>query len=86
MNYMDYSDDFCMNMFSLGQGERMRSAINTYRNNLTTNSNLIATGTNDDHVLVDCPPIAEFNQIILLDAKVMDLNMKATFIMHQYQA
>ena len=37
MNYMDYSDDNCMNMFSLGQGERMRSAINTYRNNLTTN-------------------------------------------------
>ena len=43
MNYMDYSDDFCMNMFSLGQGERMRSAITTYRNNLTTNANLIAT-------------------------------------------
>ena len=60
MNYMDYSDDFCMNMFSLGQGERMRSAITTYRNNLTTNANLIETGTNDDHVLVDCPPIAEF--------------------------
>ena len=61
MNYMDYSDDNCMNMFSLGQGERMRSAITTYRNNLTTNENLIATGTNDDHVLVDCPPIADFN-------------------------
>ena len=60
MNYMDYSDDNCMNMFSLGQGERMRSAITTFRNNLTTNENLIATGTNDDHVLVDCPPIAEF--------------------------
>ena len=57
---MDYSDDFCMNMFSLGQGQRMRSAITTFRNNLTTNENLIATGTNDDHVLVDCPPIAEF--------------------------
>jgi PKD repeat protein len=60
MNYMDYSDDNCMNMFSLGQGDRMRSAITTYRNNLTTNANLIATGTNDDYVLVDCPPIAEF--------------------------
>ncbi len=60
MNYMDYSDDFCMNMFSLGQGERMRSAINTYRDDLTTNENLIATGTNDDYILVDCPPIAEF--------------------------
>jgi len=48
-------------MFSLGQGERMRSAITTYRNNLTTNANLVATGTNDDFVLVDCPPIADFN-------------------------
>ena len=60
MNYMDYSDDFCMNMFSLGQGSRMRSAISQYRNLLTSESNLIATGTNDDHVMVECEPITEF--------------------------
>jgi len=60
MNYMDYSDDHCMNMFSLGQGARMRSAINQHRDNLTTESNLTATGTSDDHVTVDCAPIAEF--------------------------
>lgn len=60
MNYMDYSDDFCMNMFSLGQGARMRSAITTYRTDLTTQANLIATGTNDDYVAVECAPIAEF--------------------------
>jgi len=60
MNYMDYSDGYCQNMFSLGQGARMRSAINQYRVNLTTESNLIATGTNDNYVTVDCAPIAEF--------------------------
>lgn len=61
MNYMDYSDDHCMNMFSLGQGSRMRSAITTYRNNLVSEDNIIATGTNDDYITVACAPIAEFN-------------------------
>jgi PKD repeat protein len=60
MNYMDYSDDYCQNMFSLGQGKRMRSALTTYRSNLIAESNLIATGTSDNHVIVDCAPIAEF--------------------------
>ena len=30
-NYMDYSDDACMNIFTKGQVERMLSAFNTYR-------------------------------------------------------
>lgn len=29
MNYMDYTDDGCMNMFSSGQGARMQAALNT---------------------------------------------------------
>ena len=61
MNYMDYSDDHCMNMFSLGQGARMRSAITTYRNNLVSVENIIATGTADDYETVACAPIAEFS-------------------------
>ena len=31
MNYMDYVDDACMNMFTSGQAERMNAAINTER-------------------------------------------------------
>ncbi len=31
MNYMDYVDDNCMNMFTTGQALRMRSALNTER-------------------------------------------------------
>ncbi|MGB1204887.1 MAG: M43 family zinc metalloprotease [Chitinophagales bacterium] len=31
MNYMDYTDDACMTMFSVGQKERMTAAIYTFR-------------------------------------------------------
>jgi len=34
MNYMDYTNDNCMNMFSLDQKTRMINAINTYRSGL----------------------------------------------------
>jgi hypothetical protein len=36
MNYMDYVDDACMMMFSLGQSSRMAAAINTSRPGLLT--------------------------------------------------
>ena len=34
MNYMDYTNDACMNMFTNGQKTRMLSAINQYRQNM----------------------------------------------------
>ena len=60
MNYMDYSDDNCMNMFSLLQGDRMRSAIDEFRLELVSETNLIATGTNDDFITLVCTPTPEF--------------------------
>lgn len=43
MNYMDYTDDACMNMFSEGQKEKMRNVISTYRASILTST----AGCND---------------------------------------
>ena len=37
MNYMDYTNDACMNLFTNGQKNRMLAAINLYRSNMVTN-------------------------------------------------
>jgi PKD repeat protein len=60
MNYMDYTTGSCQNMFSLGQGTRMRSSIKVYRGNLVSKENLVKTGTNDNYENVVCAPISEF--------------------------
>jgi hypothetical protein len=49
MNYMDYTSDDCMNMFTIGQIERMKAALSTYRSKLfTSNGNSTATLTEND--------------------------------------
>jgi hypothetical protein len=56
-NYMEYS--YCDRMFTIGQANRMITAINgatAGRNNLSTNSNLIATGIINP--ATPCAPIA----------------------------
>ena len=61
-NYMDYAS--CHYMFTEGQKLRMHSALNNTqgnRNNLHTQANLIATGTNDGFVPPPCQPISDFN-------------------------
>lgn len=59
-NYMEYS--YCSRMFTEGQKERVHAALladKSQRNNLYTEANLIATGTNDGFVQT-CAPIADF--------------------------
>ncbi len=64
-NFMDYSS--CAKMYSEGQKSRMRSVLQTGqswqaapRNNLHTQENLIATGTDENFVVSACTPITEF--------------------------
>lgn len=45
MDYMDYTDDDCMNMFTQGQASRMQSAINLYRSTLITSNGCGGTST-----------------------------------------
>ena len=52
MNYMDYTNDGCMNLFTQGQKARMIAAINQYRPDLL-NHNLCNT----------TPPVASWNCI-----------------------
>ncbi len=53
MNYMDYVDDQCMNMFTTGQGARMRAAIQASRPQLIGHTRCAAG---------DCPPTLAINQ------------------------
>jgi hypothetical protein len=48
-NYMDYSDDACFNIFTLGQKNRMRAALQFYpfRASLVSLGNIVATGCSD---------------------------------------
>lgn len=52
-NYMDYTDDRCMNIFTLGQKARMRASLTSmypWRASLTSQANLLATGCADSTV------------------------------------
>jgi PKD repeat protein len=62
VNYMDYTNGTCQNMFSIGQAARMNAALSSSisgRNNLWTTTNLFATGTNGTTPAI-CAPIAAF--------------------------
>jgi hypothetical protein len=54
MNYMDYTSDACMNMFTIGQIERMKAAIETFRKKIHTSKGYVNTANltvNDIHNL-----------------------------------
>jgi len=60
-NFMDYST--CDAMFTIGQTERMRAALNSSvsgRKYLWTNENLVETGTNDGYEAPTPKPVADF--------------------------
>lgn len=61
-NYMDYSDDQCMSMFTNGQKNAMDATLATYRAFLISDENLEATGVRDEDVAnpIACAPVADF--------------------------
>ncbi len=47
MNYMDYTDELCMNLFTLGQKERMLAALNLFRSDILTSNGCSTVPTED---------------------------------------
>jgi hypothetical protein len=73
-NYMDYS--YCSHMFTIGQVDRMRAALNSSvsgRNNLWSQANLVATGTDVPNPVNNCIPVADFtaNQRLICQGDVV---------------
>ena len=62
MNYMDYSDDQCMSMFSQGQKEVMDGTLGFLRAFISSETNLEETGTSDEAFTNPqiCSPVANF--------------------------
>lgn len=62
-NYMDYITGTCQTLFTLGQKARMDASLANWRPLLTSEANLIATGTNVPSVPSACAPKADFFSI-----------------------
>ena len=60
-NYMDYAP--CPTMFTQGQKALMHRILSTIRTNLTADTNLSQTGTNDGYVAPGCAPTAAFGPV-----------------------
>ena len=60
-NYMDYTDDDCMNTFTQNQKQRTKAVLNVFnlRGSLTTASNHFVTGINQSATF-NCDPVADF--------------------------
>ena len=50
MNYMDYVDDYCMVMFTYGQGVRMQAALNGARSSLLASTGCQTVGINENNL------------------------------------
>jgi len=73
-NYMDYTDDPCMNVFSVGQTTRMHNALNffPFRQQLWDSLNLITTGCDDQAFLAADSLILERDTVELNSLSMSD--------------
>jgi hypothetical protein len=73
MNYMDYSDDNCLNMFTTNQATRMFAAINTYYNSLLTSD-----GGQSPNAIFEAPSDFQFSLYPNPASGIINLDMFTT--------
>ncbi len=76
-NYMDYSNDACKDLFSLGQKLRMQATLDTIRTTIWSAANVTSTGCDSGFVNGPCNVIAAFtsnSQVICTGNSVLFTN------------
>lgn len=80
-NYMNYTPDNCKNMFTQGQKDRIQSTLINLREEIWSDSNLVATGCDSVYISpLTCPVSANFvtltpNICVGNTAKFMDISL-----------
>ena len=78
-NYMDYTDDNCMNMFTAGQKAKMISVLNTTRSAIKTSMGCAGTGIkpieNDFNVSLFPNPASTYLQVIINNTSITNLQV-----------
>lgn len=59
-NYLDYTNDFCKNMFTVGQKTRMHATLNTVRDTIWKQWNVDSTGCDSGFINSNCKVIPDF--------------------------
>jgi len=73
MNYMDYTDDECMNIFTHGQKERMYACLNGFRSPIKSSNGCIQNGISKSDIVKDISIFPNpVNEIMNLNIVLLD--------------
>lgn len=62
-NYMDYTNDACKNLFTVGQRDRAQGMLDLFRWDIWQPSNTWSTGCDSSYVSPDCAVVAAFTTL-----------------------
>ncbi|MCT4664322.1 MAG: M43 family zinc metalloprotease [Flavobacteriales bacterium] len=81
-NYMDYSNDDCMNLFTDGQTKVMKSSLKAFRKDIWTETNLMATGLSKNFDAATLKPGFNvlFEKTTILEGGNIDMEAEASFV------
>lgn len=86
MNYMDYTDDGCMGLFTTGQKTRMHAALNTYRSALITSNGCgtpasVSNVVNNLHLTVAPNPASDQLRVVINTDGVYNADLRLVDLM-----